>query len=361
MTLYGESNDMNLSLSYRGPFADDLTHRIIGITENTITDHQGLPKINRKVSFLLVECFQNIIKHGESVSAKEKDLSDEGLFHFRNVGYAYIINSINLVKNEEVSELVRTVELVNSLDSASLKAMYKEQLQNNEFSEKGGAGLGLIEIARKSGQKLRYEIEEVDDEISLFHQQVSFLTDANGVDQAPDLIAETRRHYSLLRDNNILLQYKGDFSQKSILPLLNIVENNVGSTPEERIAAKKVGHVLIETLQNISKHGLEIDGKRDGLFVIGKDEDQVFIMAANFVDKSEVDDLQSHLDYLLSLSNEELKEIHREKIRHSIELEDKSRSGLGLIEIARASSEPMHYQLDEVDQNWNFFSLYVNV
>jgi len=170
--LYKQAMKDNLSFSYRGPFVEDLTHRIIDITENTIADNQGLPKINRKVSFLLVECFQNIIKHGESVSEIKSQLEDEGLFHFKNSGHGFMINSINLVKSDEVEELVESVDLINSLDKDSLKVMYKKQLQENELSEKGGAGLGLIEIARKSGQKLDYEIEKLDDKISFFNQQI---------------------------------------------------------------------------------------------------------------------------------------------------------------------------------------------
>jgi len=358
--LYKQAMKDNLSFSYRGPFVEDLTHRIIDITENTIADNQGLPKINRKVSFLLVECFQNIIKHGESVSEIQSQLEDEGLFHFKNSGHGFMINSINLVKSDEVEELVESVDLINSLDKDSLKAMYKKQLQENELSEKGGAGLGLIEIARKSGQKLDYEIEKLDDKISFFHQQISFIpSDPEHFNE--NAIPKTREHYHLLRDSDILLQYKGDFSQKSILPLLNIVENNIGKTEEERLAAKKVGHILIETLQNISKHGLENHGATDGIFIIGRKEGEIFILAANVIAHGQRPDLESRLEYLVSLSQDNLETIHKERIMRSVDLLDKSKSGLGLIEIAKTSSQKLEYQFDVLDEGTTFFSLHVSV
>lgn len=358
--LYNQALHDNLSFSYRGPFVEDLTHRIIDITENTIADNQGLPKINRKVSFLLVECFQNIIKHGESVSEVKAKLSDEGLFHFKNSGNGFIINSINLVKSNEVDELVAQVELINSLDRDSLKEMYKKQLQESEISAKGGAGLGLIEIARKSGQKLEYEIEKLDDTISFFHQQISFLNAETAAERV-NAIPATREHYNLLRDGHILLQYKGDFSQKSILPLLNIVESNIGKTEEERSAAKKVGHILIETLQNISKHGLATSGATDGIFIIGRKEGKIFILAANVISHAQRTDLESRLEYLVSLSDDDLKSIHKERIMHSVDLLDKSKSGLGLIEIAKTSSHKLEYQFDVLDDVTTFFSLHVSV
>lgn len=358
--LYKQAVGDNLSFSYRGPFVEDLTHRIIDITENTIADNQGLPKVNRKVSFLLVECFQNIIKHGESVSEINTKLEDEGLFHFKNSGHGFIINSINLVKSDEVDDLVASVELINSLDKDSLKAMYTKQLQENELSDKGGAGLGLIEMARKSGQKLDYEIEPLDDKISFFHQQISFMS-ANSEHEKENSIPKTREHYHLLRDSDILLQYKGDFSQKSILPLLNIVENNIGRTEEERSAAKRVGHILIETLQNISKHGLENRGATDGIFIIGRKEGNIFILAANVIAHSQRVDLENRLEYLVSLSHDDLKTIHKERIMHSVDLLDKSKSGLGLIEIAKTSSKKLKYQFDVLDEATTFFSLHVSV
>ena len=37
-------------------------------------------------------------------------------------------------------------------------------LNNNQFSPKGGGGLGFVDLARKSGQKLHYDFKPVDDE-----------------------------------------------------------------------------------------------------------------------------------------------------------------------------------------------------
>jgi hypothetical protein len=38
----------------------------------------------------------------------------------------------------------------------------------NKISEKGGAGLGLIDIAKKTGSKLSYQFKELNDEVSFF-------------------------------------------------------------------------------------------------------------------------------------------------------------------------------------------------
>ena len=54
------------------------------------------------------------------------------------------------------------------MDKDALKVYYKEVLNNGEMSAKGGGGLGMIDIARKSGKKLEYKFDNVDNEYSFF-------------------------------------------------------------------------------------------------------------------------------------------------------------------------------------------------
>ena len=49
-----------------------------------------------------------------------------------------------------------------------LTKLYKQQIREGRLSPKGGAGLGFIDIARKTGQKLIYSFLRVDDENSFF-------------------------------------------------------------------------------------------------------------------------------------------------------------------------------------------------
>jgi len=357
LTIYKSCEEDQLSFSYRGPFHESLTERIVDISENTVADQLGLKKINRKVSFLLVECFQNIIKHGEKIKEDQSELFDEGMFSFKNHGDSYVINSINIVRDDEVEALKNTVDLVNSKSKQELKELYKQQLVDNEMSDKGGAGLGLIEIARKSGNKLLYEFERLSNGYHQFHQQVYFSKEAAEIENK---ILETKNLYKNLETGHLLLTYKGDFSQKSILPLLSIVESNIGRTKKEISMAKKVGHVLIEMLQNISRHALEVGGSRDGVFLIGKQEGHFFVQTGNLISEEHKIDLTSRLGSIQSMHEDELIDLHRARILESINLVDKSKSGLGLIQIAKASYSPISYNFQPLNDAM-FFTLKVVV
>ncbi|MFZ6051746.1 SiaB family protein kinase [Halocola ammonii] len=358
---FKNSQDYGLSFTYRGPFSDDITNRILDISENTIAINQQLPKINRKVSFLLVECFQNIVRHGEHATKESLQKKDDGVFSLKNLGTAYLINSVNLVKEDQVEDLKQTVESINNKDKDQLKALYKERLEQNSLSEKGGAGLGLIELARKSGQKILYEIEPCGGDLYYFHQQILLL---NAADDQPDNynhINTLREKYRMMERSDVILEYKGDFSQKSVLPIINIIESTFASDAGSVRVLKRLIHILVEVLQNVSKHALEQDGSREGIFMIGKNEKGVFLQAGNKLDNSKQKELKEKLLQLREMNQEELKQAHMKRIKESLNLTDKTNSGLGLMEIAKASSEKIRFQFEEIDKNQSFFSMHITV
>ena len=58
------------------------------------------------------------------------------------------------------------------MDKEELREYYQLSLNNSMVSNKGTAGLGMIDIARKSGNKLEYEFLEIDKDFSFFSLNV---------------------------------------------------------------------------------------------------------------------------------------------------------------------------------------------
>jgi len=355
--LYSLMASSKTSFCYRGPFMDRFTNTILEISEGAMMSQQQAPTMTRKVSFLLVECFQNILRHGETVAETQQDLTDDGLFAFQDLGKQFIINSINFIQSEDSKHLRELVDAVNALDTKELKALYLQQLNQTEMSSKGGAGLGLIELARKSGQNLLYEINPINDAISIFEQQVTFSQkeEKEEKSEVPNHLKATHDTYDEMAKGNVLLTYKGDFSQKSILPLLDIVENNIGDSSQQDALTRKAGHVLIEILQNIAKHGGSDTYGQDGVFQVGQKDGLLFIQAGNPVSLSNKVCLEEKLEYLCSLDTEELKELHKTALRATLKFESKTRSGLGLIEVARLCESRIEYGFEPIDSENYFF------
>lgn len=157
-------------LAYDGVLNSETISKLEIEIEANILD-KNLPKaVVKKVFFICIESLQNMFIHGH------KD--DNGAKH--NFFVLYITNNevkmigANLIASSAIEKLQRHIEKINSFnDPASLKTYYLEHLENNELSEKGGAGLGFITIGMKSGNKLGIHFEKINEARSMFAMEVT--------------------------------------------------------------------------------------------------------------------------------------------------------------------------------------------
>lgn len=84
----------------------------------------------------------------------------------------HFITSGNAMLTEEVDDMISRLEKINSLDKAGLKEMYRDKIRTTKISEKGGAGLGFIDMAKKSGNKLSFHFEKMDEIHSFFSLKI---------------------------------------------------------------------------------------------------------------------------------------------------------------------------------------------
>ena len=136
------------------------------MTEKNLELVQEDSKVKRKVFNVMVECLQNIVKHSETM--QESKYEEQAVFMIGRDGEEYLVITGNYMYTENIPILKGKIEQVNSLDKDGLKKLYKEPIKSTQISEKGGAGLGFIDIARKSGSKIDYDFKEIDSEFSFF-------------------------------------------------------------------------------------------------------------------------------------------------------------------------------------------------
>lgn len=168
---YDKMERHNILLSFKGDITSELLTSILQIIETKMEDMQEEPKVRKKVYNVLVECLQNLYHHMDESTA-EGERTRSAIFMIGRIDGEYNIITGNYILNENVGGLKRRLDEVNALTKEELKEYYKKVLNNGEMSLKGGGGLGMIDIARKTGQKLNYNFMDVDEKFSFFNLNI---------------------------------------------------------------------------------------------------------------------------------------------------------------------------------------------
>ncbi|MBI4945747.1 MAG: hypothetical protein HY840_05025 [Bacteroidetes bacterium] len=165
---YDKMERNNILLSFKGDITSELLTSILQIMESKLENLQEEPKVKKKVYNVLVECLQNLYHHMGEMDAAQNEKNRSAIFMIGKLETHYNIITGNYIRNENMDGLKARLDEVNNLTQIELKEYYKKVLANGEMSAKGGGGLGMIDIARKTGEKLNYNFMPVDDKYSFF-------------------------------------------------------------------------------------------------------------------------------------------------------------------------------------------------
>ena len=164
----------NINIIYSGPIWADGVEGIGGTLRKRMA-FDDLPfSASQSVFSVFVEQMNNMLMY--SAEKERFQGNDEkqfgvstGAFILGAQGKTYFLQSGNVVKNEDVELLKNRIDYLNTLDKKELRKYYKEQIKSeNDNPNSRGAGLGLIEIARRASSKIEYSFTPVEDGLSFF-------------------------------------------------------------------------------------------------------------------------------------------------------------------------------------------------
>ena len=157
-----------LQMIYNGEFNQDLIKSILILTERKFVGGEN-EVFKNKIFGVIVECLQNIERHSARYEGEEAD-KDVGsaILVLGKDSNDFVISTGNLVINSKVPALRQRVERINAADMDEIKSMQKEVIRNMDVTAKGGSGLGLLDIAKKSEQSLEYDFMQIDEKYSFF-------------------------------------------------------------------------------------------------------------------------------------------------------------------------------------------------
>jgi len=364
--LFFRMQEDNIGYIFRGRFDQEITDNILLLTESNLNKDEESSKMKKRVYSILVEGLQNITRHQDAAITEDEidDSMSFGFFVIQKKNEKYFITTGNVIENSNIKIIQDLLDKINKLDKAELKLYYKQVLEEGSLSQKGGAGLGLIDMARKSGNKLIYEFRKINDNSSFFYLHtmptLSKQKDEDLDEIAKKSLVNIQSIHDILNDADLRLIFNGSFNQESLLNLLASIKGQITGSANIK---NKVFYIIVEMLQNIIKHGTDLEGNEErnpGVFFIGEKGNKYFITTGNYIKNENINKLKSKLDSINELDFEELENFYIKSL-FNFEIDDSKESGLGVIDLRIKSESTLNYYFQKIDDNFSFFSLQTNI
>jgi len=171
---YKQNQDGEVIVNFFGVITPEAITSTLDFLEKKLEQSNEKNLLRKKIYNVFTECFQNLYHHVDT-PPKDFGLNAQDQFGvivlIKNEAL-YRITTGNFVKKEKSKLLKERIEQLNSLSENELKELYRAILSNDEYSKKGGGGLGMLDIVRKTGKKIDYHFHNVNDEYYFFSLDV---------------------------------------------------------------------------------------------------------------------------------------------------------------------------------------------
>jgi ACT domain-containing protein len=351
-----------LMFVYRGVVTNENSASLLMLLEKEM-ENSEFGFVGRKRLFMFVlESLQNVSRHSD-----RNHYSEMSLVVYSKTDSGYTVTTGNVIETDKINDLKSKLDEINKLDSGEIRNVYRNMLSNAEFSSKGGAGLGLIEMAKKTGNKLDYDFIKLDDKFSYFI--LSKTVDSGGVGMhyagnesafRGKAVGQLER---LMAENNVYLIWSGHFSSDVGKEVLSFTETKLSEEDVDSGLRRKVFSILVETLENVSKYspGREPEEKFGMPVAMIRFDGGIYsLTTGNLILNEQVIPLKEKIDIINTCDKAGLKDLFTQALKEQ-SIDSDSTGNMGLIEMAKKSGNKLIYQFDKVNNQYSYYMLTIKV
>jgi hypothetical protein len=347
---------------YRGIVTNENSVPLLMLLEKEM-EHSEFAFAGRKRLFMFVlESLQNVSRH-----TNKGPHANMSLVIYSKTGNGYTVTTGNVLHSSDIEELKTKLDQINKLQTDEIRSIYRQMLNSAEFTDKGGAGLGLIEMAKKTGNKLDYDFLPINDKYSYFILSKTVDSAGTGNHSAltdkpfhSEVVSELEK---LMAENKIYLLWSGHISPDIRKEVLSFTEMKLAEEDVETNLRKRVFSVLVEILENVARYspGRGPEEQFGMPVAIISLEDKVYsLTTGNLILNLKVDQLKEKLDTINEYDKVGLKELFRKTLSGNYDEPDNN-GDIGLIDMARKSGSKLVYQFDEINDLYSYYTLKVKV
>jgi hypothetical protein len=351
-----------LMFVYRGVVTNENSVPLLLLLEKEM-ENSEFGFVGKKRLFMFVlESLQNVSLHSD-----QSQYPDMSLVVYSKTDDGYTVTTGNVILTANITDLKSKLEEINNLQTEEIRKVYRQVLSTAEFNTKGGVGLGLLEMAKKTGNKLDYDFVPLDDGFSYFVLSKTVNSVGMGVH-----FGENERSFRgkavsqlerLMDENNVYLIWSGHLSTEVEKEVLSFTETKLTEEDVELTLRRRVFSILVEILENLARYS---PGKgpeeQFGMPVamIRMEKDIYSLTTGNLIKNEDVVHLKAKLEIINKNDNIGLKELFRNSLSGQ-RVSSESTGNMGLIDMARKSGSKLVYQFEQITGLYSYFTLTVKV
>ncbi|HOP00316.1 MAG TPA: SiaB family protein kinase [Bacteroidales bacterium] len=355
-------SEQKLMFVYRGIVTHENSMPLLMLLEKEMENSQ-FGFLGRKRLFMFVlESLQNVSRHGA-----EKEHPNMSLVVYSKDNGGYTVSTGNVIPSENTADLKKRLEEINRLENTEIRKVYRQMLTTSELSTKGGAGLGLIEMAKKTGNKLDFDFVGLDEKSSYFI--LSKTVDSKGVgvhagvQEKPFQGKEVAQLERIMAENDIFFLWSGHITPDVGKEVISFHEAKLSEDEIESNLRKRVFSILIEIIENVAKYspGNEAE-KKYGMpvAIIRYSAGTYYLTTFNLIPNENVDGLKEKIDRINELDRESLREFYVSSLSGQSSSSENT-GNMGLIEMARKSGNKLIYQFERLNDLYSWYLITVAV
>lgn len=352
----------HLMFVYRGVVTSQNSEALLMLLEKEMEQSEFGFTGRKRLFMFVLESLQNVSRHiDDSVHASMS------LVVYSKNDSGYTVTTGNVISSDDEPELRKQLVLLNSLETDGIRALYRERLSTTTFSDKGGAGLGLIEMAKKTESKLDFDFIRINKDLQYFilSKSVDDRGRSKNTGQQKSIFRgdNIMKLEKMMADNRIIMLWSGHLSSDIEGHVLSFAETKMHEEELEARVKRKIFNIMVECLQNISKYnpGFEVEEELGmPVAMIISEDDGVRLTTGNIIRNNKIPSLRDKLKTVNKYDKKGLTELYRISLAGD-EIKPEQTGILGLIDIARKSGHKLDYDFEKVNDDYSYYVLSVLV
>ena len=351
-----------LMFVYRGVVTRDNSIPLLMLLEKEMESSE-FGFVGRKRLFMFVlESLQNVSRHSD-----QSHLANMSLVVYSKLNKGYTVTTGNVISSSNIDDLKRRLDEINNLETEEIRGVYRHMLSNAEFSSKGGAGMGLIEMAKKTGNKLDYDFINLDDDNYYFILSKTVDSEGIGVHLGEDekpfrgkAVAQLER---MMAENNVYLIWSGQITPDVEKEVLSFTETKLTEDEIKSGVRRRVFSILVEIIENVARFSPgSVPEEKFGMPVaMIRFENKVYsVTTGNLILNTRIAQLKEKIDTINKYDRAGLKAFFRKSLSEQISGSE-STGNMGLIEMARKSGNKLDYEFERINDIYSYYTLTVKV